>query len=139
MIVDGYNDFSSKNAMELNGWVFDWDDSYVFVPTSKKDTYCANVPPTSYCGFRHPGDGGISYQFSASGSGKLRYGQSVNYPTASVHVYMNNVEIGSRSTPGTSTLVIRFTPGDVLQIKEHNSVINIHSLCISSGPSPGIH
>ena len=124
-----HNDFSSKNAMESNGWAFSWNDKYVFWPVAK---YCDGVPSESYCGFMTPGDGVISYTFSASGTGTLKYGQS--WHKGSVHVYMNNVELGSRSTRGSSNVMIRYSAGDVLQIKElRASVINIHSLCVSPG------
>ena len=36
--------------MEDEGWAFEWDDQYVFSPGE-----CADVPLTSYCGFRYPG------------------------------------------------------------------------------------
>lgn len=74
--------------------------------------------------------GVVSYTFSASGTGTLSYGQS--WHRGSVHVYMNNEELGSRNTRGTSDLEIVFGPGDVLQIKElGDSIINIHSLCLT--------
>merc|ERR1719253_72980 len=41
------NDFSTKSTMENNGWVFSWNDEYVFRP----DHYCVEVAPVSYCGF----------------------------------------------------------------------------------------
>ena len=118
--------------MESAGWVFSWTDgTREFWPTGH---FCTGVLTSSYCGYKYPGVGMISFTFSASGTGTLSYGPS--WDSGSVHVYMSNVELGSRSTRGTSNLNFRYSPGDVLQIKElGDSVINIHSLCVS----PGIH
>ena len=119
--------------MEANGWEFNWDDRSVFWPHER---YCKDVPSTSYCGFRWPGTGVVSYKFSTSGTGTLSYGQS--WHRGSVRVYMNNHELGSRSSRGTSNVDIEFWPGDTLRIKEHgDSVINIHSLCLTL--DKGIH
>lgn len=113
--------------MEGNGWEFNWDDGNVFWPG---DRFCKDVPSTSYCGFKWPGAGVVSYTFSAHGRGTLGYGQS--WDRGSVHVYMNNKELGSRRARGTSNLEIEFWPGDVLRIMEHgDSIINIHSLCLT--------
>ena len=132
-ISECLNDFSSKEAMEANGWVFGWNDNYVFRPAG---SFCNNVPTTSYCGFRHPGEGVLSYTFPDSGTVTLSYGHSWN--SGSVHVYMNDEKLESLTSRGTSDLTISYSAGDKLQIKEHpDSVINIHSFCTSS-ESPGI-
>jgi len=123
-----HNDFSSKSAMESNGWVFGWNSNHAFL---KGGRVCENVPSTSYCGYRYPGVGVVSYTFSASGTGTLIYGHS--WRGGSIHVFLNDKEIGSRSTRGRATLSFSFSAGDILQIKEFGeSVINIHSLCTSS-------
>ena len=115
--------------MESKGWVFDWNDKYVFRPKGLLD-FCLNVPSTSYCGFRHPGDGEISFIFSTNGKGTLTYGQS--WARGSVHVYMNNQELGSTKSFTTSSISFEYSSGNVLRIKElGSSVINIHSLCTS--------
>ena len=112
--------------MEKEGWVFNWNDQYVISPDS---TYCQNVPSTSYCGFRYPGDGMISYTFSYSGTATLEYGQS--WDTGSVHIMKNDEEIDSRINRGSSSTTFDFSSGDVLQIKElGNSVINIDKLSL---------
>ena len=131
-ISECLNDFSSKEAMEANGWVFGWNDKYVFRPAG---SYCNNVPTTSYCGFRYPGEGVLSYTFPDSGTVTLSYGHSWN--RGSVDVYMNDEKLESLTSRGTSDLTISYSAGDKLQIKEINSVINIHSFCTSS-EIPGI-
>lgn len=110
--------------MESNGWIFEWNDGSVFRP---RGTYCNNVPPKSYCGYRYPGEGVLSYLFTTSGTGTLNYGQS--WDRGSVHVFLNNVKLGSRSTRGTSVLNFSYETGDIIRIKETKSVININSLC----------
>ena len=135
MVSDCQDEFSSKTDMESKGWVFGWNDESVFRP---EGNYCNNIPLTSYCGFQFPGDGEISYKFPNSGTGNFSYGLSYNF--GSVHVYLNNEELDSRNTPGTSSLQIIFSAGDTLRIKElEESVINIHSLCTSFiGPYPKV-
>ena len=135
MIIVCYDEFSSKHAMETNGWTFDWNDEMLFWP---KGSFCNGIPPTSYCGFRAAAaDGLISYTFSASGTANLSFGTS--WDDGSVHIYVNNDELGSRNTRGISNLSFDYSPGDVLQIKDNGrSVINIHSLCMSSGLFSGI-
>ena len=114
--------------MESNGWVIGWNSNHAFL---KGGRVCENVPSTSYCGYRYPGVGVVSYTFSASGTGTLIYGHS--WRGGSIHVFLNDKEIGSRSTRGRATVSFSFSAGDILQIKEFGeSVINIHSLCTSS-------
>ena len=118
--------------MESKGWIFSWNDQYVFRPEQQK-TFCSDVPLTSYCGFQFPGDGEISYKFSSSGTANLTYGNSMN--GGWIRIYLNNKEISSRNPKGTSNVKFDYSEGDVLSIREtHNSIINIHSLCgISTG------
>ena len=133
IISECLDDFSSKEAMENNGWVFEWNDQYVFRPGG---SFCNNVPTTSYCGFRYPGEGVISYTFPDSGKATLSYGHSWN--EGSVHVFMNDEKLESLTSRGTSDLSFSYSAGDKIQIKEYpDSVMNIHSFCISS-EAPGI-
>ena len=112
--------------MEKEGWVFHWDDVYAFSPGSK---YCKGVPSTSYCGFKSPGDGMLSYTFSYFGIATLKYGQS--FDTGSVRVKKNNIDINARNFRGSSDVKFTFTPSDVLQILEvGSSVMNIHKLTL---------
>ena len=125
-LVEDVNDFSSKEAMESNGWVFNLDGDHVFVRGGK---FCRNVLSTSYCGFVHPQDLTLSYTFSYSGTANLQYGQS--WDKGSVHVKKNNEEIDSRSSRGSSNTTFAFSLGDVLHIIELGaSVINIHKLSL---------
>ena len=120
------DDFSDKTEMESRGWSFSWNDAYVWRPNLAQ--YCGNVPLKSYCGFQYPGDGEISYTFTTSGRGNLSYGHSGN--VGSVIVSLNDEDIGSRNSRGTSDIQFDHSVGDVLRIKElQSSVINIHSLC----------
>ena len=127
LFLDEYlTDFSSKEAMEREGWVFDWDDQYVFSPGAQ---FCKDVLSTSYCGFSSAGDGMISYTFSYSGTATLQYGQS--WDTGSVHIKKNDEEIDSRTTRGSSNVIFDFSSGDVLKILELDvSVINIDKLTL---------
>ena len=119
-------DFTSKEAMENEGWVFDWNDQYVFAPGGN---YCVDVPSRSYCGFRSPGQGTISYTFQSGENGvaTLLYGQS--WDKNSVSVSKNDVVIISRDTRGDSKITFDYSTGDILRITEiGESVINIHGL-----------
>ena len=114
--------------MEASGWKFGWNDATVFL--TNRNIHCQNVPSTSYCGYRYPGDGKISYEFTASGTGALNYGASGVRDRGWIRVYMNNEEQGARNTRGTSELNFTYSAGDILSIvEEGDSVINIHSLC----------
>ena len=114
--------------MESNGWVFAWNDDYVFL---KGGPYCVNVPSTSYCGFRYPGVAVISFTFSTSGTATLIFGNNMTY--GSVKAFLNDKELGSRNGRGITTLLFTFSAGDTLQIKEFGEgVIIINSLCTSS-------
>ena len=112
--------------MESRGWSFSWNDAYVWRPNLAQ--YCGNVPLKSYCGFQYPGDGEISYTLTTSGRATLSYGHSGN--VGSVIVYLNDEEISSRNSRGSSDIQFDHSVGDVLRIKElQSSVINIHSFC----------
>ena len=71
-----------------HGWNFDWNDPYVFLSSDK---YCKDLPSASYCGFKYPGNGMLSYTFPYGGRATLEYGQS--WDSGSVHVKKNEVEI----------------------------------------------
>ena len=101
--------------MESKGWIFSWNDQYVFRPEQQK-TFCSDVPLTSYCGFQFPGDGEISYKFSSSGTANLTYGNSMN--GGWIRIYLNNKEISSRNPKGTSNVEFDYSEGDVLSIRE---------------------
>ena len=121
-------DFTSKAAMENEGWVFGWNDQNVFAPVPAT-TYCIGVPATSYCGFTTPGDLIISYTFQNGGNGvaTLKYGQS--WDSGYITVSINNVVIDSRNTRGSSEITFEYNVGDTLRIIEiGDSVINIHGL-----------
>ena len=125
-------DFTSKVAMENQGWVFGWNDQNVFAPGG---SYCLGVPLTSYCGFTSPGDLIISYTFSNNGVATLGYGQS--WDSGYVTVSINNVVIDSRNARGASEITFDYNAGDILRIIElGESVINIHGLFMKS---KGIH
>ena len=132
-LVENVNDFSSKEAMERNGWSFmdigggKWSEDSVF---SSGDKFCKDVTSASYCGYKYPGDGVVSYTFPYPGTATLMYGQS--WDTGSVHVKKNGKEIDSRRTRGSSSVTFDFTSGDILNIVElGNSVINIHQLTLT--------
>ena len=136
MILDvQLTDFTSKVAMENQGWVFGWNDQYVFAPGG---SYCLGVPLTSYCGFTTPGDLIISYTFPKNGVATLRYGQS--WDSGYVTVSINNVVIDSRNTRGESEITFEYNAGDILRIIElGDSVINIHGLFMKSKGMHGLH
>ena len=129
MVLD---DFSSKAAMKADGWTFNWNGKRSFVKGRRvRARFCKDLPTSSYCGFRYPGDGLISYTFSNTGTATLEYGQS--WRKGYIEVKKNNVVIDSRSTRGTSTITFDYSSGDILAIEElDNSVINIHSLSFTS-------
>ena len=121
--VEEISDFSSQEAMESIGLVS--DNNFEF---STDPLFCKDVPSTSYCGYKYPGDGTLSYTFSYSGIATLRYGQSVDQ--GSVHVKKNDEEIDSATKRGSFDTTFSFSACDVLKIIEHESVINIHKLTL---------
>ena len=132
-------DFTSKAAMENEGWVFGWNDQNVFAPVPAT-TYCIGVPATSYCGFTSPGDLIISYTFpnGENGVATLGYGQS--WDSGYVTVSINNVVIDSRNTRGASEITFDYNAGDILRIIEiGESVINIHGLVMKPKGLYDIH
>ena len=125
-LVENVTDFSSKEAMENEGWTFHWNESFVFRTAGK---FCKDVPLTSYCGFGYPPiDAQLSYTFSYSGTATLEYGQSWDH--GSLQVTKNDVEINSTSKRGSFNTTFSFFACDVLKIIEHDSSINIHKLTI---------
>lgn len=129
-------DFSSRAVMEANGWSFDWDDAYDFAP-QPWSTYCAGVPSTSYCGFKYPGDGVVSWTFTGSGTATLDFGRSWNggHVIARLNgVVLATVNMGA--SPQCQKVTFSHGDGDVLSIAEEGtSVTNIHSLTLDGCPS----
>ena len=118
--------------MEDEGWVFDWDDQYMFLPLG--GNYCKDVPSKSYCGFRYPGSGTISFTFrnGENGVATLLYGRNWDGGENPISVSKNDVVIDSRDTRGDSEIKFDYSAGDILRITENYSVINIHSLVMKS-------
>ena len=125
-------DFTSKEAMENEGWVFDWDDQYVFLAPG--GNYCVDVPSKSYCGFRYPGSGTISFTFrnGENGVATLLYGRNWDGGENPISVSKNDVVIDSRDTRGDFEITFDYSSGDILRITEIDSVINIHGLFMKS-------
>ena len=124
-LVKNVTDFSSKEAMEKEGWIFHGNDGFLFSPPGK---WCKDVPLASFCGMATPGDALLSYSFSYSGTATLQYGQSIK--AGSVQVMKNDKEIASSSNRGSFNTTFSVSASDVLKIIEHESVINIHKLTI---------
>ena len=137
--------FSTKKVMEMQGWKFSWIHGTIFVnklqksnikdPAGRWRKLCNGVPFTSYCGFNEFGDGTISYTFSEFGMAELKYGQSKN--NGSIHVRKNDMEISSRNTTGSTTLSFEACSGDVLEIEEKDSTINMHYLVVNDKLNDG--
>ena len=123
-------DFTSKEAMEDEGWVFDWDDQYMFLPPG--GNYCKDVPSKSYCGFRYPGHGTISFTFRNGENGVATLLYSQTWGENSISVSKNDVVIDSRDTHGDFEITFDYSAGDILRITEIESVINIHGLFMKS-------
>ena len=131
--------------MEMQGWKFSWIHGTIFVnklqksnikdPAGRWRKLCNGVPFTSYCGFNEFGDGKISYTFSEFGMAELKYGQSKN--NGSIHVRKNDMEISSRNTTGSTTLSFEACSGDVLEIEEKDSTINMHYVVVNDKLNDG--
>ena len=102
--------------MKSNGWSFGWTDAYTFWNKEQSGTYCKGVPKTSYCGWRSPGDGIVSFLFTSSGSAALYYGQSWNF--GSIQIKLKGKEIAKISSIGSSITTFDFVSDDVLEIVE---------------------
>ena len=137
--------FSTKKVMETQGWKFSWIHGTIFVkklaksnikdPAGRWRKLCKGVPFTSYCGFNEFGDGKISYTFSEFGMAELEYGQSKN--NGSILVRKNDVEISSRNKTGTTNISFEACSGDVLEIEEKDSIINMHYLIMDERQNDG--
>ena len=92
------NMYSSKQDMEKAGWVFDWNDAYVFRPSG----FCNNVPATSYCGFTSPGAGSISLQLSGSGTATVDYGNPSGQGKVTLYLNDQAIDTAPADTPSKS-------------------------------------
>ena len=137
--------FSTKKVMETQGWKFSWIHGTIFVkklaksnikdPAGRWRKLCKGVPFTSYCGFNEFGDGKISYTFSELGMAELKYGQSKD--NGSIHARKNDIEISSRNKTGTTNISFEACSGDVLEIEEKDSIINMHYLIVDEKQNDG--
>jgi len=123
-------DFSSRSAMISAGWTFINPHPNLDFIGNRPSNFCLGIPDTSFCGFAFPAELALQYTFSSVGRAVLEWGQSWN--GGSVTVTRNGFEIDSRNTFGSQTTEFDVIPGDVLEIREHDtSVINIHGLTIT--------
>jgi hypothetical protein len=108
------NNFTSREAMEANGWHFSWSSSFSFL-TLPNSQFCGGVATTSYCGFQSPGDALLSLTLVGSGSGTLDFGNS--WTGGSVWAYLNG-ELLESAEPTNLSVVVNFTfgYGGVLQM-----------------------
>jgi len=131
------SDFSSKSAMEANGWVFSWTGNYEFWPNTY---HCDGIPSTSYCGWELTEDavGELSLTLNLSGysSGwvNIDYGDNWRYSGTSLFV---NGELLDSTTTTSRTFSFAFADGDVLMLAEsgvmliNNITFNCSEICNS--------
>lgn len=128
------NDFSSKEAMEVAGWWFNWTDDFTFKPP----IYRGFVPPESYWGFSMHGHGAITLRAVGSGVLTLDFGNLLGTPGSRVSALLNLERRGS-AEPSTlsKTVEIAFEPEDALSIIEDpRGIIVINSIKFRCLPAP---
>jgi hypothetical protein len=87
------NDFSSKEAMEANGWQFSWDNVWTFLDVTTSG-FCIDLPATSWCGFDNPDNAEINLTLSGRGEARVDFAGPWG---GSVYLYVNEVQVDSMS------------------------------------------
>jgi len=102
-----YNDYSSKEEMVRNGWLFNNDGGYTFIATNSpnRGQYCKDVPASSFCGFANPDEFRISTQLVFTGTVEISYGSTweTSSPDSYVSVNLNGDEVSRQVGKGTKT------------------------------------
>jgi len=134
------SNFSSKLAMEANGWVFSWTDSVVFRPNHN---YCNDIPSTSYCGWMHHAQyvGKLSLILELSGysSGWVEIDYGDNYGLENdewngTSLFLND-ELVDNTTTTSRKFGIAFADGDVLMLAERGVMV-INSIVFNCSSTP---
>lgn len=144
--VSKLNDFSSIEAMQSAGYVFDWFSKFAFRPDKQRYDRTGKVPLTSYWGMNHPiGDGSISLMMTGRGTVTINFGNCWQYSLGYVEVLLNG-ELKSRAGQLTYTQNVSFdfTHKDMIKIQEREAVMVLNSVdivcwgCCSTTDEPGI-
>jgi len=124
--------FTSRSAMEANGWVFSWESVKDFWP-EPTDYYCENVKSTGYCGYCFSycvGTLSLVLELSGYNNGWLEidYGNSwINDEV--VELYVNGRLSGLIDRAHTfETFNTSFNDGDVLMVQEVGGVAVINDI-----------
>jgi len=138
-----YNDFSSKAAMEANGWQFTPNSAHMFIDhysdSDDRATFCPWNGPTSYCGFDLVGAGSTSVIMRSSGTVKITYGGSFQHVDNYVKLEVNGVEKSRVKGKGKGYTIIRVMKDDRVSFTEVGiSVINIHEFKFEPAPFEGV-
>jgi hypothetical protein len=136
-----YNDFSSKAAMEANGWQFTPNSELMFIgsDSDKRATFCGGNPETSYCGFDYLGAGSTSVTMRSSGTVKITYGGSFEHVENYVKLEVNGVEKSRVKGADKGYSIIRVMKDDIVSFIEVGvSVINIHEFKFEPAPFEGV-
>jgi hypothetical protein len=136
-----YNDFSSREAMEANGWQFTPNSAHMFIESGSdnRKVFCQWNPESSYCGFALSGEGSTSVTMRSSGTVKITYGASFKTDDSTyVQLAVNGYNISSVQANGKGYSIIRVMKDDIVSFTEVGvTVINIHEFNFEPAPFQG--
>jgi co-chaperonin GroES (HSP10) len=131
-----YADFSTEANMQMNGYTFshpEYEHSFIVPGTDNRNTFCAGIEDTSYCGFYHPGEGVLSITMHERGTVDISYGSSYSNGQQYVTIDKNGVEVDrvtglGRDVDNRASYTMDVLPGDVISFSEYGeTVINLHN------------
>ena len=124
------NDYSSKSAMEVDGWIFDWDQvdkTFMAAGIPDRVSYCVGVPDASYCGYKSSGNAAVQAVLCA-GEYSLDFGNPHSSGTVVASLNGATVATASGRTPSRVVHFVVARNNTVLKLSESNGVIAINSL-----------
>ena len=132
---NGMNDFSSKDVMELNGWIFNnIDKSHDTFNVNGVNESCGpsrnpNIANTWYGWATQGAIGGVTLFMKGFGSAKLIYGNCYEGNSfGSVKVYLNSIEISQAGPGEIKEIHFDYEHNSILKMEEDHAIIKIHHL-----------
>ena len=129
------NDFSSKDVMELNGWIFNnIDKSHNNFNVNGVNESCGpstnpNIANTWYGWATQGAIGDVTLFMKGFGSAKLIYGNCYEGNSfGTVKVYLNSIEISQAGPGEIKEIHFDYEHNAILKLEEDHAIIKIHHL-----------